>query len=109
MYQTKLSKIHQLLEEIQYMSLFTGKDCQIKGRILTFQGTLYYIYINLWYMNSSLHMTMQESDPRSMHPFVPGIILTHGNTRPDPTPNPGFVCVDILLATPIITYTPRYL
>lgn len=60
-------------------------------------------------MNSSLHMAMQESDPRSMHPFVPGIILTHGNTRPDPKPNPGFVCVDILLATPIITYTPRYL
>lgn len=26
-YQTKLSKIHQSLEEIQYMSLFTCKDC----------------------------------------------------------------------------------
>lgn len=51
---------------------------------------------------------MQESDPRSMHPFVPGILPTHGNTGPDLTPNPGFVGVDILLATPIITYTPQY-
>lgn len=52
---------------------------------------------------------MQESDPRSMHPFVPGILPTHGHTGPDLTPNPGFVGVDILLATPIITYTPQYL